>query len=118
MKGRSLAFQVHSGIQAVFRHENLIVGSMFGLEMTGLTQKGIDSLKAEMEPNLNGTLSLHAQWHKDRLARLSTPSDARQLSIETFKLEISVAREANKQDGRAQNILDQLETWGHEICPS
>ena len=65
--GRSLAFQVHSGIQAVFRHENLIVGSMFGLEVTGLTQKGIDSMKVEMEPNLNGISSLHAQWHRDRV---------------------------------------------------
>lgn len=59
-----------------------------------------------------------AQWQKDRLARLSTPTDARQLSVETFSLEISAAREANKQDGHAQNILDQLEIWGHEICRS
>ncbi|MEN8229923.1 MAG: hypothetical protein ABFS38_17315 [Bacteroidota bacterium] len=65
--GRSLAFQVHSGIQAVFRHENLVVGSMFGLEVTGLTQKGMDSLKVDMEPNLNGISSLHAQWHRERL---------------------------------------------------
>jgi len=70
--------------------------------------------------NFPGSLSAteQAQWQEDRLARLSAPADARQLSIETFMLEVSAAREANQQDGRAQSILDQLETWGHDICQS
>ena len=65
--GRSLAFRFHSGMQVLFRHENLSVGSMFGLEVAGLTRKGIDSFKVEMEPNLNGIFSLHGQWHRERL---------------------------------------------------
>jgi len=46
------------------------------------------------------------------------PTDARQLNPETFTTEIMTAREANKADGRAQKILDQLEAWGNEICQS
>jgi len=58
------------------------------------------------------------QWQAQRLARLKRPADARQLNPDTFAIEISAAREANKKDGRAQNILDQLEAWGGEICRS
>ena len=58
------------------------------------------------------------RWQTDRLQRLKQPTDARQLNPEAFSMEISAARAANKADGRAQNILDQLEAWGSEICQS
>ena len=58
----------------------------------------------------------HQQWQEQRLARLNAPADTRQLSIKAFGTEISAAREAYSGDGRAQKILDQLESWGNEIC--
>jgi exodeoxyribonuclease-1 len=60
----------------------------------------------------------HRKWQENRMERLRIPTDARQLSIESFALEIATARDANKQDHSAQRILDQLEAWGHEICGS
>jgi len=56
------------------------------------------------------------RWQAQRLQRLMQPTDARQLNPETFALEISAARKANKENSRAQDILDQLEAWGSEIC--
>lgn len=62
------------------------------------------------------TPSEQKRWHTQRLQRLLRPEDARQLNPETFAAEISAARKAGKEDGRAQNILDQLEAWVLEIC--
>jgi exodeoxyribonuclease-1 len=56
------------------------------------------------------------RWQKQRLARLNQPTDDRQLNPERFALEISAARASRQGDSRAQNILDQLEAWGNEIC--
>jgi len=56
------------------------------------------------------------QWHEQRLARLNQPADSRQLSSETFKLQILATRQSYQGDSRAQEILDCLETWGNEIC--
>jgi hypothetical protein len=67
LKGRSLAYRFHSGIQTVLRHENLTIGSMFGVEVSGLTRKGIDSLKIKAHPSNRNAFSLHGQWHRNRL---------------------------------------------------
>ena len=55
-------------------------------------------------------------WQSQRLERLNQPADDRQLSPETFKLEILAARQLHSTDKRALAILDQLEAWGNEIC--
>jgi len=55
------------------------------------------------------------QWQKQRLARLNRPADDRQHNPETYRLEISAARQLHQGDSRAQNILDQLEAWGNEL---
>jgi exodeoxyribonuclease-1 len=55
------------------------------------------------------------QWQRQRLARLNQPADDRQLNPETYKLEISAARQLHQEDKRAQSILDQLEAWGNEL---
>ena len=57
----------------------------------------------------------YQRWQNDRMARLNTPTDKRQLNIEAFGKEISAARDAYRDDTRAQQILDQLERWGNEI---
>lgn len=64
------------------------------------------------------TAAERQKWQADRLQRLRRPADARQLNPETFLSAISSARKTSKDDGRAQNILDQLEAWGSEICRS
>ena len=56
------------------------------------------------------------QWQAQRLGRLNRPADDRQLNPETYALEISAARQSHQGDSRAQDILDQLEAWGNEIC--
>ena len=67
VNGRSLGYRFHSGLQSVFRHKNLTFGSMLGIEATGLTKKGMDSIKVTSEPNINSTISFHGQWHLDRI---------------------------------------------------
>jgi exodeoxyribonuclease-1 len=62
------------------------------------------------------TTDENRQWQVQRLERLNRPADDRLLSPETFKLEISAARQSYQGDRRAQNILDHLEVWGNEIC--
>ena len=62
------------------------------------------------------TLEENRRWQRERLARLKCPADDRQLNPESFKLEISAARQAHASDRRAQIILDQLESWGNAIC--
>lgn len=55
------------------------------------------------------------QWKRERLARLESPSDPRQLDFERFAKEIVAARETYAGDGKAQNILDQLAAWGQQL---
>jgi exodeoxyribonuclease-1 len=55
-------------------------------------------------------------WQTQRLERLNQPADNRQLNPETFRLEISAARQSREGDNYAQNILDQLEAWANQIC--
>ena len=68
--------------------------------------------------NYPDTLSLDESrlWQNQRLERLNRPADDRQLTPETFRLEILAARQAHAEDTRAINILDQLESWGKDIC--
>ncbi len=68
--------------------------------------------------NFPDTLSVeeHEKWQTHRLANLSHPADDRQLTPAGFAAEISAARQAHQNDGRAQTILDQLEAWGDTIC--
>jgi exodeoxyribonuclease-1 len=56
------------------------------------------------------------QWQTQRLDRLKRPANDRQLSPDSFRLEISAARQSHQGDSHAQNVLDQLEAWGNEIC--
>lgn len=56
------------------------------------------------------------QWQNDRLRRLNSPSDSRQLNFESFAAEISQAREAYSADTRAQKILDRLEAWALQLA--
>lgn len=67
--------------------------------------------------NFPETLSLDESrlWQRQKLARLNQPADDRQLTPETFMMEISAARKSYATDTRAQNILDQLEAWGNML---
>ena len=67
--------------------------------------------------NFPATLSQNEslQWNTERLDRLNHPADDRQLNPDTFRKEISAARQAREGDTQAQTILDQLEAWANEI---
>ena len=67
--------------------------------------------------NFPNTLSAgeNDRWQKQRLERLTQPTDDRQLNTERFAVEIATARDLHPGDGRAQNILDQLEAWGRQL---
>jgi exodeoxyribonuclease-1 len=68
--------------------------------------------------NYPDTLSLDESrlWQSQRLERLNRPANDRQLTPESFRLEILAARQSHAADKHASNILDQLEAWGNEIC--
>ena len=68
--------------------------------------------------NYPDTLSLDESrlWKNQRLDRLNRPADDRQLNPETFRLEILAARQAHAENRQALHILDQLESWGKDIC--
>ncbi len=68
--------------------------------------------------NFPTTLSTaeNSQWQRQRLERLKQPADNRQLTPESFRLEILAARESREGDSHAQNILDHLEAWANQIC--
>jgi exodeoxyribonuclease-1 len=67
--------------------------------------------------NFPATLSQNEslQWNTQRLDRLNHPADDRQLNPDTFRKEISAARQTREGDTQAQTILDQLEAWANEI---
>lgn len=62
LEGRSLGFRLTSGIQAVTRIKNLALGSMYGFEVCSLTSRGIDSLKADIDPSMHHSCSFQWQW--------------------------------------------------------
>ncbi len=68
--------------------------------------------------NFPATLSSdeNLQWQRQKLERLNQPADGRQLTPESFRMEILAARESHEGDNRAQNILDHLEAWANQIC--
>jgi len=68
--------------------------------------------------NFPATLSSdeYQLWQTQRLARLNRPADQRQLNPESFRTEISAARQSHAADSKALKILDQLEAWGNEVC--
>lgn len=67
--------------------------------------------------NFPNTLSAeeNERWQRQRLARLMQPANDGQLDAQKFALEIASARDLHPGDGRAQNILDQLEAWGRQL---
>ncbi len=56
------------------------------------------------------------KWERQRLQRLTSPADTRQLNPDSYRLEIEAARASHEGDGQAQKILDQLEAWGKQLC--
>jgi exodeoxyribonuclease-1 len=68
--------------------------------------------------NFPATLSNdeHERWQAETWHRLNQPTDNRQLTPETFKLEILAARRTREGDNDAQNILDKLEAWANQLC--
>jgi len=65
--GQNLAYRIHSGVQALYKAKNMDVGLMLGLEATGLTGRGTDSLRSISNSKPGNSFSLHGNWRKDHL---------------------------------------------------
>ncbi len=64
--GRNLGFRLHSGVQGLYRHKNLDVGILFGMESTGLSREGIDALGFAGNRGSNSYMSLHGNFQKGK----------------------------------------------------
>jgi len=67
--------------------------------------------------NFPETLSLKEAglWEQDRKARLVQTSDPSYFTLDTFRRAMAEAREQNREDPKAQEILDQLDAWVLDI---
>lgn len=67
--------------------------------------------------NFPETLSLNEAglWEQDRKARLVQTSDPSYFTLDTFRRAMAEAREQNREDPKAQEILDQLDAWVLDI---
>ena len=67
--------------------------------------------------NFPETLSMKEAevWEQDRCARLVQTDDPSYFTLNTFRLAMVEAREQNREDQKAQEILDQLDAWVLEI---
>jgi hypothetical protein len=63
LSGRNLGYRFHSGAQALYRHKQLDVGILFGLESAGLSRKGVDALGFTLNRGLTSFTSLHGDLH-------------------------------------------------------
>jgi exodeoxyribonuclease-1 len=67
--------------------------------------------------NFPKTLSMEENrlWEKDRKARLVETNDPSYFTLASFRQAMTEAREQNRDDPKAQEILDQLDAWNLEI---
>ncbi len=66
LSGRTLGYRIHSGVQGLYRHKQLDVGILFGLESFGLSREGVQSLGLSINRGLNSFMSLHGKLHKGK----------------------------------------------------
>jgi exodeoxyribonuclease-1 len=67
--------------------------------------------------NFPESLSLKeaGMWEQDRKARLVETKDPSYFTLDTFRQAMAEAREQNRENAKAQEILDQLDAWVLEI---
>lgn len=63
---RALGNRVHSGVQGLYRHKQLDVGILFGLESAGLSRDGIDALGFTLDRGFGSFMSLHGNLYKGK----------------------------------------------------
>ena len=66
LSGRTLGYRVHSGVQGLYRHKQVDVGLLFGLESAGLSREGVEALGLVLNRGLNSFMSLHGNLHKGK----------------------------------------------------
>ena len=67
LEGRDLAFRIHTGIQALYKHRQLAVGIMSGTECIYPTKKAMKYLITSPGPALHQKASLHGNWQKSQI---------------------------------------------------
>jgi hypothetical protein len=64
LEGRELAYRIHTGIQALYKHRQLGIGIMSGSEWVYPTKKAMAFLEKKPGPVLHQNISLHGNWYK------------------------------------------------------
>ena len=67
LEARELAYRIHSGIQLLYKHQNLAVGLMYGSEWAGPSNKALAMLKENPDPSPQQMVSIHGNWYKRKL---------------------------------------------------
>lgn len=67
LETRELAYRLHSGIQLLYKHQNLTVGLMYGSEWVGPSNKAMAQLKENPDPSQQQKVSMHGNWYRKKL---------------------------------------------------
>lgn len=67
LEGRELAYRIHTGIQALYKHRQLAVGIMSGTEWIYPTKKAMKYLTTNPGPARHQKASLHGNWQKRQI---------------------------------------------------
>lgn len=63
---QGLGYLANAGIQVMVSHRNFMAGIQFSSEISGLTNKGKDSLRITSDPALFNSIGIHWRWHMNR----------------------------------------------------
>ena len=67
LEARELAYRIHSGIQMLYRHQQLTVGLMYGSEWVGPSIKATLLLKENPDSSPQQKVSLHGNWYRRKI---------------------------------------------------
>jgi len=67
LETRELAYRIHSGMQLLYKHQNLAVGLMYGSEWVGLSNKAMEPQKEDPDSSPQQKVSIHGNWYKRKL---------------------------------------------------
>lgn len=84
METRELAYRIHSGIQILYRHQELTVGLMHGYEWVGPSNKAMKLLREKPDPSPQQKLSIHGNWYKKKLQIFGELSSSEFSSLALF----------------------------------
>jgi len=67
LETRDLAYRIHSGLQLLYKHQNLAMGLMYGSQWAGLSNKAMVLQKENPDSSPQQKVSMHGNWYKRKL---------------------------------------------------